>query len=41
MREVCFINKGENVKKIGYSLGLTCNKECACERILGYKFIEL
>lgn len=41
MREVCFVNKGENVQKIGYSLGLTGKKECAHERILGYKYIEI
>lgn len=41
MKEICFVNKGENIKKLGYLLGVSDNSQIAQDKILDNRYIEL
>lgn len=41
MKEVCFVNKGDNIKKLNLTLGIPTNSEISKNKILEYNYIEI
>ena len=41
MREICIINKGENLNKIAFSLGVSLKEKSYNAKTFGYKYVEI